>query len=96
MDIFNCIKVEVSSCLFAHNGPAAIIKDQAYRGHAGGLSVGYDFQRMLSTSPEAVLSDNTFCNNTAIGLPSSERTTTQVLDQFLFTGIFSITVPYKF
>lgn len=80
LDIFNCIKVQVSNCVFAHNGPATIIKTDQYRGHSGGLSVGYNYQQRSSSTLEVTLSDNWFCNNTATGLASSERTTTEVLD----------------
>ena len=84
LDIYNCLMVAVSSCLFESNGPAAVVKTDNFRGHSGGLSLAYS---SLAGSPRFSIRDCNFSNNTAD--PSSlgnQRTTAQAFSQRIFTG----------
>ena len=40
--MFMCFQVTISDCIFEHNGPVTILKDDQYRGSAAGISIGYD------------------------------------------------------
>ena len=86
LDIYNCHTALISDCTFEHNGPVSVIKSEQYRGHAGGLSVGYHREGMLSSRPQLRVERCTFRNNTSDPLASIQQTTTQLLQQFAFTG----------
>ena len=40
IDIYNCLQVVIQNCNFNNNGPADVIKQEQYRGHSAGLSIG--------------------------------------------------------
>ena len=86
VDIYNCQTALITNCTFEHNGPVSVIKSEQYRGHAGGLSVGYYQDRMLSSPPELRIEKCTFRNNTSDPLASIQQSTTQLLQRFAFTG----------
>ena len=67
VDIFQCFTVQISDCLFEHNGPVAIARNYSYRGHSGGVSVGLDCGDNCSSPNEVGLSISNcrFHNNTS-------------------------------
>ena len=69
--------------MFEHNGPTSVIKAEEYRGHSGGLSVGF---YLLSTAPVVIVSHCLFRNNTSN--PSSHiiQTPADVVQFSRFTG----------
>ena len=84
LDIYNCVTVNVTFCLFEYNGPAAVVKTDNFRGHSGGLSLAYS---SLASSARFSVRNCNFSNNTAD--PSSlgnQRTPSQALQQRIFTG----------
>ncbi len=85
VDVYNCDNVVVSNSLFEHNGPVSVIKRGEYRGHAGGLSLGYFYSRNVS-SPIAQVIGCTFRNNTSDPLASIVQSTSQLFQQFVFSG----------
>ena len=64
----------------------SVIKSEQYRGHAGGLSVGYHREGILSSRPRLRVERCTFRNNTSDPLASIQQSTTQLLQQFIYTG----------
>jgi hypothetical protein len=84
IDIYNSPSVSITSCDFFHNGPVYIIKTQEYKGHAGGLSVGYNYMDELSVHPSVSITGCTFFNNSAE--VDESFTTTQVLIERVFPG----------
>lgn len=68
---------------FEHNGPTSIIKQDQYRGHAGGLSVGYND---IPTSPVAIISGCLFRNNTSDPTSDLVQTTSDLVQSSRFTG----------
>lgn len=84
MDIYNCPTVSVRNCTFEHNGPVSVTKPQPYRGHAGGLSLGYHQEKTLS-GPYTIVSHCVFRNNSSDPL-ANIQSTTQLFQHFLFTG----------
>ena len=85
MDIYNCPTVAVRNCTFEHNGPVSVTKPQPYRGHAGGLSLGYHQEKTLLSGPYAIVSHCVFRNNSSDPL-ANIHSTTQLFQRFLFTG----------
>ena len=85
MDIYNCPTVAVRNCTFEHNGPVSVTKPQPYRGHAGGLSLGYHQEKTLLPGPYAIVSHCVFRNNSSDPL-ANIHSTTQLFQRFLFTG----------
>ena len=63
-----------------------MIKSEQYRGHAGGLSVGYHREGMLSSQPQLRVEKCTFRNNTSDPMASIQQSSTQLLQRFAFTG----------
>ena len=87
VDIFNCLEVAVYNCVFEDNGPVTINKLIPMRGHSAGLSVAYFIlQQRNETKLTALIRDNTFRNNSAHPLPSTRRTSSQLLAAILLTG----------
>ena len=87
MDIYNCHNILVFQCTFENNGPVIIVKNDPWRGHAGGLSIAYNYDKPLNgTTISAVIAKNTFINNSAWSLSQNKRTTSLLLTQFVFTG----------
>ena len=88
VDIYNCHTVEVLESSFAHNGPVQVLKLQAYRGHAGGLSVAYNLENVnVTVQPKVNVTKCHFHNNSASGPSSSaQQSTTTLLTRLLFTG----------
>ena len=86
LDIYNCQTAQIINCTFEHNGPVSVNKFEQYRGHAGGLSVGYHHNTTLSTRPQLRVERCTFRNNTSNPLASIQRSTTQILQQGVYTG----------
>jgi len=76
----------VTNCTFEHNGPVSVIKRGQYRGHAGGLSVGYCQDQMIVARPQLRIENCTFRNNTSDPEASLQQTTTQLLQRLAFTG----------
>ena len=66
MDIYGCSYPTITNSTFQHNGPAAVIKPQPYRGHSAGLSIAFYFPTSLGYNPRAVISGCWFINNSAI------------------------------
>ena len=64
----------------------SIIKLEQYRGHAGGLSVGYHRDKMLATRPQLRVEKCTFRNNTSDPPASVQRSPTQILQRLAFPG----------
>ena len=85
MDIYNCPTVAVRNCTFEHNGPVSVTKPQPYRGHAGGLSLGYHQEKTLLPGPYAIVSHCVFRNNSSDSL-ANIQSSTQLFQRFLFTG----------
>ena len=83
LDLYNCDFVQVKNCVFEHNGPTSVIKPEQYRGHSGGLSVGF---HLLPTAPIVIVSHCLFRNNTSN--PSSHiiQTPTDLVQFSRFTG----------
>jgi hypothetical protein len=83
LDLYNCDFIQVTGSVFEHNGPTSVIKEDQYRGHAGGLSIGY---HLTPTPPVAVISGCLFRNNTSD--PSSDlvQTTSDLVRSSQFTG----------
>lgn len=88
-----CFHINITSCIFQHNGPVAAIKLQQYRGHSGGISIGYDddYYFQAGTDP-ATIPNNTgiyitgckFYNNTSD--PPQTTLTSDLLQAYRFTG----------
>lgn len=60
--------VEVFNCIFEHNGPVYTLRSNQYRGHAAGLSVGYDdenVQNLPTQMGRVIVKNCTFRNNTS-------------------------------
>ena len=64
----------------------SIIKLEQYRGHAGGLSVGYHQDKVLAARPQLRVEKCTFRNNTSDPPASVQQSPTQILQQLAFTG----------
>ena len=86
LDIYNCQTALITDCTFEHNGPVSVNKSERYRGHAGGLSVGYHREGMLSSRPQLRVERCTFRNNTSDPLANIQQSTTQLLQQGVYTG----------
>ena len=65
MDIFQSLWVEVTNCSFEHNGPVYILRNDQYRGHAAGLSIGYNMPHLSSQTGQVIVKNCTFRNNTS-------------------------------
>ena len=85
VDIFNTPTVEVTDCTFEHNGPVSVFKPDPYRGHSGGLSIGYGSSNMQSEGSLKV-THCTFRNNTSSPQVSLEESSTRIFQRFIFTG----------
>ena len=83
LDLYNCYSVRVRGCVFESNGPTSVIKEDQYRGHAGGLSVGY---HDIPTAPVAVISNCVFRNNTSDPTSDLVQTTSDLVRSSQFTG----------
>ena len=83
MDIYNCGYPTIVNCTFAHNGPTYILKRQRYRGHSGGLSIGFNYDSVVGYNPRVLVSSTTFINNS---VQTRLTTATQVLQNRIFTG----------
>ena len=87
MDIYNSYDVMVVNCTFESNGPVVITKYFDWRGHAGGLSVAFNFITALNRSTlTTVIRDSTFRNNSVRAAVSGRQTTSQLLRRFIPTG----------
>ena len=64
----------------------SVIKSEQYRGYAGGLSVGYHQEGMLSSRPQLRVERCIFRNNTNDPPASIQQSTTQLLQQGAYTG----------
>ena len=64
--MYSCSYPTITNSTFRHNGPAAVIKPQPYRGHSAGLSIAIYFPTTLGYNPRAVISGCWFINNSAI------------------------------
>ena len=83
LDIYNCDFVQVKNCVFEHNGPTSVIKAEEYRGHSGGLAVGF---LLLPTAPVVIVSHCLFRNNTSNPSSPIIQTTTDVVQFSRYTG----------
>ena len=63
-----------------------MVKSEKYRGHAGGLSVGYYKDKVLATRPQLRVTKCTFRNNTSDPEANSQQDTTLLFQTFIFTG----------
>lgn len=87
VDIYNSYDVTVLNCTFEDNGPVMITKYFDWRGHAGGLSVAFNFLSPLNYSEiTAVIRDCTFRNNSVRAAVSGRQSTSQLLRRFIATG----------
>lgn len=105
VDMYQSFYIEVSNSIFEHNGPVFILRGQQYRGHAGGMSIGFDDERdPESSQPErigAFIESCRFLNNTSNprAINSDVFNTSQVIESFLFPGrggALAITVNSSF
>ena len=89
VDAYNCHSVTVRDSVFEHNGPVMMEKSEPYRGHSGGLSIGY-FGEASTDSPKsgpvAFISNCTFRNNTSNPRALDAQSATDLLQRFAFTG----------
>ena len=85
LDLFNCDFIQVTDSVFEHNGPTSILKQDQYRGHAGGLSIGYN-NISVSFGPVAYVSGCVFRNNTSDPTSDLVQTTSQLVQFSIFTG----------
>jgi predicted outer membrane repeat protein len=85
LDLYNCGFIRVTDSVFEHNGPTSIIKQDQYRGHAGGLSIGYN-NISVSFGPVAYVSGCVFRNNTSDPTSDLVQTTSQLVQFSRFTG----------
>ena len=85
MDLYNCHKVTVSNCTFEHNGPVSIVKKEEYRGHGGGLSLGYHSSIDIP-EPMVHVVGCSFWNNTSDPLANIVQSTSQLFEKFVFIG----------
>ena len=85
MDLFNCDFIRVTDSVLEHNGPTSIIKQDQHRGHAGGLSIGYN-NISVSPGPVAYVSGCVFRNNTSDPTSDLVQTTSQLAQFARFTG----------
>ena len=69
--------------MFEHNGPTSVIKEEKYRGHSGGLSVGF---LLLPTPPVVIVCHCLFRNNTSNPSSPIIQTPTDVVQFSHFTG----------
>ena len=69
--------------MFEHNGPTSVIKAEEYRGHSGGLSVGF---HLLPTAPVVIVSHCLFRNNTSNPNSHIILTTADAVQFSRFTG----------
>ena len=83
LDLYNCAYIQVFNCSFEHNGPTSIIKQDEYRGHAGGLSIGYND---IAADPVAIVSECVFRNNTSDPTSDLVQTTADLVQTSRFTG----------
>ena len=83
LDVYNCFFIQVTNCTFEHNGPTSIIKQDQYRGHAGGLSLGF---HEIATAPVVVVAECTFLNNTSDPTSELVQTTSDLVQSSRFTG----------
>ena len=85
LDLYNCNFIRVTDSVFEHNGPTSIIKQDQHRGHAGGLSIGYD-DIPVPPGPVAVVSGCVFLNNTSNATSHVIQTTSDLAQFARFTG----------
>lgn len=85
VDLYNCDFVIVQDSIFEHNGPASIVKREPFRGHSGGLSLGY-YRINVSGGPRALVSNCTFRNNTSDPNSATVQSTSDLFQFFAFTG----------
>lgn len=84
--VYNFHKLTVTGCIFDSNGPASFLKKDNFRGHSGGISVSlYNYTSPYLTH-EIEIGDTIFVNNSAIPDQEAQRTTSEVLNNFIFTG----------
>ena len=86
VDFYNCASVTVLDSIFEHNGPASIVKPEPYRGHSGGLSIGYYGAVAGEDGPRAFVSNCTFRNNTSDPNSVAVQSTSDLFQRFAFTG----------
>lgn len=85
LDLYNCHFATVRDSVFEHNGPASIVKKEPYRGHSGGLSLGY-YRITVNGGPTALVSNCTFRNNTSDPNSAAVQSTSDLFQRFAFTG----------
>ena len=87
MDVYNSHDITVSNCTFENNGPVTVTKFFPWRGHAGGLSVAFNYLEPLDgVSPSVLIRDSYFRNNSVQAAVSGQQTTSQLLRRNLATG----------
>ena len=86
VDIYNCGYPTITNCTFQHNGPASVIKQQPYRGHSGGLSIGLSLNHSLGFNPEVHVSNCRFISNSAIVGASLVQTSSNAIQRLILTG----------
>lgn len=101
VDIYQCFAVQISDCLFEHNGPVSIARNHSYRGHSGGVSVGFNCGDNCSPPDEVGLSITNcrFQNNTSNPRKSVQNPSMQSLVAGRFPGrggAMSITINSNF
>ena len=86
MDIYNCASVTVINSVFEHNGPASIVKQEPFRGHSGGLSIGYYGDVGSKEGPTVFILNCTFRNCTSDPNSVAVQSTSDLFQRFAFTG----------
>lgn len=93
VDIYQCYSIEISHSDFQHNGPVFVPRNDTYRGHAGGVSIGFSDlnsygldSTSLPNGTGAWVDHCTFLNNTSDPQQNPVPSTGQILRGFVFTG----------
>lgn len=87
MDIYNCHNIFIAHCTFENNGPVKTFKTDPWRGHAGGLSIAFNYNESLDEIElSTTLVNNTFTNNSARPHFDLQQSTSKLLTKFVFTG----------
>lgn len=86
MDIYNSQQVVVSDCIFEDNGPVMVTKLYDWRGHAGGLSIAFNYLESDNTNFSSVVRNNIFRNNSVLASVGGQQSTSQLLQHFIPTG----------
>ena len=83
--MYNFHKIIVDNCTFEHNGPSSVVMFTEFRGHSGGLSISL-LSYPLYQEHSIIVKDSMFLSNSAEPDGTTERTSSEVLEDSRFTG----------